>query len=108
MGGFISEYTTWRWVFWSTTILCALIQLSGLFFLQETYAPVLLQRKAAKLRKESGNESYYTEYDDGDRRLIVLLSTALVRPFRLLLTQPIIQVLAGWFFKDTHNQHDSD
>jgi multidrug resistance protein len=44
-GGFITENTTWRWVFYSTTIADALIQASGFFFLQETYAPVLLHRK---------------------------------------------------------------
>src|ERR1700761_8369993 len=108
-GGFITENTTWRWVFWSTTILCAIIQVSGLFFLQgifglprnmnngvnsltwlkETYAPILLQWKAAKLRKETGNTAYYTEYDSPDRSLSAILAVALVRPFRLLATQPI-------------------
>jgi hypothetical protein len=38
--------------------------------------------------------SYYTEYDTGDRTLINILGTALIRPFRLLFTQPIIQAIA--------------
>ena len=33
-GGFIVANTTWRWVFWATTILDAMIQVSGFFFLQ--------------------------------------------------------------------------
>jgi len=93
-GGFIAEKTTWRWVFWSTTILDAVIQLFGFFFLQETYAPTLLQRKAARLRKETGDPKYHTEYDHADRKLTAILGRALCRPFRLLGTQPIIQVIA--------------
>ncbi|KAE9976393.1 hypothetical protein EG327_008146 [Venturia inaequalis] len=93
-GGFITENTTWRWVFWSTTIFCALVQITGLLFLQETYAPILLKRKAAKLRKESGNPALYTEFDDPDRKLTTDLRTAFERPFRLLFTQPIVQVIS--------------
>jgi multidrug resistance protein len=33
-GGYITQGTTWRWIFWSTSILDVLIQISGLFFLQ--------------------------------------------------------------------------
>ncbi|EEB87370.1 hypothetical protein MPER_15291, partial [Moniliophthora perniciosa FA553] len=35
-GGFIAERSTWRWVFWSTSIVDALIQIAGLFFLRES------------------------------------------------------------------------
>ena len=35
-GGFIAEKSTWRWVFWSTTIADAFVQLGGLFWLQES------------------------------------------------------------------------
>jgi multidrug resistance protein len=66
-GGFITENTTWRWVFYATTIADALIQFSGLFFLQETYPPVLLHRKKMKLIKETGNEQLHTEWDDPKR-----------------------------------------
>jgi len=72
----------------------AAIQISGLFFLQETYAPVLLKRKAAKLRQETGNTAFHTEAETPDRHLSKVLRTALVRPFRLLGTQVIIQFIA--------------
>ncbi|KAK4981934.1 hypothetical protein LTR28_002885, partial [Elasticomyces elasticus] len=35
-----------------------------------------------------------TEYDTPDKTFTSVLSTALIRPFRLLGTQPIVQVLA--------------
>jgi multidrug resistance protein len=109
-GGYITQKTTWRWIFWATTILDAAIQLFGIFYLQgelllqvrshtdskqETYAPVLLQRKAAQRRKETGDDAYYTEYDTQDRSITTILGHAFIRPFRMLFTQPIIQAIAG-------------
>ena len=93
-GGFITENTTWRWVFWATSIADAAIQVSGFFFLQETYSPILLSRKATKLRKETGNMNLYTEFDQADHTFGALMRKSLVRPFKLLTTQPIVQVLA--------------
>jgi len=92
-GGFISENTTWRWVFWAVTIADALIQMFGLFFLQETWAPKLLEIKTRNLRKSTGNNELYAELSRNET-VVQKLKTSLVRPFRLLFTQPTIQVLA--------------
>ncbi|KAK8090873.1 MFS general substrate transporter [Apiospora phragmitis] len=93
-GAFITENTTWRWSFWATTIADAGIQLLGLVFLRETYAPVLLKWKRQRLVTETGNPDLHTPYDDPDRTVARTLRTAVARPFRLLATQLIIQVLA--------------
>lgn len=93
-GGFIAEHTTWRWVFYSISIVDAAIQVMGLFFLRETYGPRLLKDRAKRLRKETGDESYQTEAELQRKTLSQVLRTALVRPFRLLFTQPIVQCLA--------------
>ncbi|KAF3072423.1 Efflux pump vrtL [Trichoderma lentiforme] len=93
-GGWISERTTWRWVFYSTTIADGLVQVAGIFFLQETYAPVLLQRKKLALIKETGNTNLVTEYDDPNKTITQTLTIALTRPFRMLATQPIVQVMS--------------
>ncbi|KAG4413602.1 hypothetical protein IFR04_013268 [Cadophora malorum] len=93
-GGFIAENTTWRWVFYSTTIADGIIQVAGLFFLQETYAPVLLHRKKKQMIKDTGNEALHTEFDRPDRTVGKTIRIALSRPFKLLFTQVIVQVLA--------------
>ncbi|PLB39031.1 MFS transporter [Aspergillus candidus] len=93
-GGFIAENTTWRWVFYSTSIVDAFIQFAGLFFLRETYGPRILRDRAKQLRKDTGDESYQTEDERQNKTLLQVLRTSLVRPFRLLLTQPIVQVIA--------------
>lgn len=93
-GGFIAEQTTWRWVFYSTSITDAAIQIMGLFLLRETFGPRLLKDRAKRLRKETGDESYQTEAELQQKTLSQILRGALIRPFRLLFTQPIVQCLA--------------
>ncbi len=90
----LCQQTTWRWCFWSTSIVDAGIQILGLIYLRETYAPKLLSDKAKKLRIETGNPDLHTEWEHPDRTLRNIIASSLVRPFRLLGTQPIIQVLA--------------
>jgi hypothetical protein len=68
-----------------------------LLILAETYAPILLHRKAAKIRKDTGDDRYYTAFEIEDRSLVHMLEVAFVRPFRMLTTQPIIQVLSRRF-----------
>lgn len=93
-GGWIAEKSTWRWCFWSTSILTVIIQMFGVIYLRETFAPVILARKAKEIRQQTGDDRYHTEWETPDRTLGKVLKTSLGRPFRLLGTQPIIQVLA--------------
>ena len=93
-GGFIAEKSTWRWVFWATSIVDVGIQVMGLFFLRETFPPKILGVKAKKLRKETGNTALHTEWESPDRTPMKILKVALIRPFRLLGTQPIVQALS--------------
>jgi MFS family permease len=93
IGGFVSENTTWRWVFYSTSIATGVVQIAGVLFLRETYGPRILKARAKKIRKATGDPSYQTEEERENKTLSQALQTSLVRPFRLLATQPIIQVL---------------
>ena len=93
-GGYVAERASWRWVFHATTVADALIQLVGLWQLRETYAPVLLARKRALLVRTTGNARLRTPYDHPERTTAQTLRRALTRPFILLFTQPILQVLA--------------
>ncbi|KAI0486068.1 major facilitator superfamily domain-containing protein [Xylaria cf. heliscus] len=93
-GAFIAQNTTWRWAFYATTIADAVIQGAGVFFLKETYAPVLLTWKKNRLIKETGNTALHTPFDNPNRTVAKTLRTALVRPFRMITTQIIVQVLA--------------
>ncbi|ETS77409.1 hypothetical protein PFICI_11283 [Pestalotiopsis fici W106-1] len=93
-GGFIVAKVSWRWIFHATTIVDAVVQIAGFFLLQETYPPVLLNRKRMLLVKETGNLDLYTALDYANRSVWETLQISLTRPFILLFTQPIVQVLA--------------
>ncbi|PTU18842.1 hypothetical protein P175DRAFT_0511289 [Aspergillus ochraceoroseus IBT 24754] len=93
-GGFIAENTTWRWVFYATSIADGVIQVAGFFLLNETYGPKILRDRAKKIRAETNDPAYQTEIERQGKPLSEVLRTALVRPFRLLGTQPIVQALA--------------
>ncbi|EAL93436.2 MFS transporter, putative, partial [Aspergillus fumigatus Af293] len=91
-GGFLVQYESWPWCFYVVSIAAAVVQLAAFLLLRETYGPVLLRRKCARMRKTTGNPDLYTEYDGMSST--ALLHKNLIRPFRLLATQPIIQVLS--------------
>ncbi|KAK6835092.1 hypothetical protein PG987_009786 [Apiospora arundinis] len=93
-GGFIAENTTWQWVFYATSIATGVMQVAGVLWLSETYAPRILYKRAKKLRMATGDPSYQTEEERQNKTLRKALPASLVRPFRLLAAQPIIQVLA--------------
>ncbi|KAH7125630.1 major facilitator superfamily domain-containing protein [Dendryphion nanum] len=94
IGGFMAGRTTWRWMFWSTSIFQAVIILVSMSAFHETYAPLILRRRAEKLRRETGNNQYYTIHErfDSKRSTVGLLTRALTRPLRLLMFHPIIQI----------------
>ena len=94
VGGFVTENVDWRWLFHLTSMLDASIQLLGLVFLSETYAPKILSAKANRVRKETGNQSLRTPYEQIDQPASEIMFTSLTRPFRLLGIQVIIQIFA--------------
>lgn len=93
ISGFIAENTSWRWVVWVLTIFSGAIAAFGFIFYRETYAPVILKWKVAKLRKETGNQNLHTVFDLNQVPFKQQLFTAITRPIRLLFLHPIIQGL---------------
>ncbi|KAG8894101.1 hypothetical protein FRB99_001520, partial [Tulasnella sp. 403] len=103
IGGWIAEKSTWRWIFYATSIADGFIQLLGLIFLKETYAPKLLADKVHRLRKSTNNcqlRSMYSKpgrpdvHDGGPSVWLQVIGHGLWRPLRMLATQPILQILA--------------
>lgn len=64
------------------------------FFCPEMYAPVLLARKAARLCKETGNESYHHPHADMKISISSILTQHFSRPVRMLLTEPMVACIA--------------
>lgn len=62
IGGFAAEYLGWRWTNWLVMIFAG-VGWIAMASMKETYAPVILQKKAAKLRKETGDDRWWCRYD---------------------------------------------
>lgn len=93
-GGWIAMKTTWRWMFWAVSIADLIIFVFGIFNLKESYAPQILYLKAKRLRRETGNADLRTEFETPERASWKFIPLSILRSFRLLFTQPIVQVLA--------------
>ncbi|KAF3057434.1 hypothetical protein GL218_06174 [Daldinia childiae] len=93
IGGAVSQSIGWRWTFWILSIYDGFLVIVAFFVFSETYEVILLNRRAAKLRKSTGNP-YYTATQAASETLRSRLSVSLTRPLRLLITQPILQVVA--------------
>lgn len=76
-------------------------QVLGYCLLKETYAPITLGRKVARLRKATGHVNLRTAYDKPELRLTAKLRRSFARLWRMLLTQPIVAIVStymAWSF----------
>ncbi|KAF3058488.1 Conidial yellow pigment biosynthesis polyketide synthase [Daldinia childiae] len=92
-GGFLATKMGWRWVFWLVAIVAGFVAIMMLLFSKETYGPVILERRAARLRKETGNPHLHAKNRDGLSPWAILQHD-IVRPFRLLMRSPISIICA--------------
>ncbi|KAI9343301.1 major facilitator superfamily domain-containing protein [Zopfochytrium polystomum] len=86
IGSFLVERYSWQWTFHALSIIGAAVILLNLFLLTETYGPRLLAVKAAKTGKKPPSSLHGS--------MSVVLAESIKRPFILLFTQPIVQVVA--------------
>jgi len=61
--------------------------------LPETYAPVILKRRAARLRKETGDKNIITEQEKTKLTLREIVKTSLIRPITMVLTEPVLDLM---------------
>ncbi|RYP67857.1 hypothetical protein DL770_008533 [Monosporascus sp. CRB-9-2] len=92
-GGFLADAKGWRWAFWLLVILGGALALTMLVVMKESYAPVVLERKAARLRKETGNQLLRSKLDVG-LSATDYFKRGIVRPFRMLFFSPVVAIMA--------------
>lgn len=89
VSGFIAQSISWRWVFGVGTFY-ALLTLPLLVFVPETYLPVLLSRKAKRMRQETGRDDIIAVTDLQKKDLRYVASVVMTRPFRMLFQEAIV------------------
>lgn len=80
---------SWRWVFWVELIFAG-VTWPFLLLMPETFGPVLLRRRAKKLRKDTGDEKIFAPNELEKQDLWELCSMVLTRPIRMFLFEAIV------------------
>lgn len=95
IGGFMVEsHLGWRWTEYLPSIMGVVAFLLDLFFLNETYPPVILVAKAAELRRRTKNWGIHAKQEEIEVDLQELVQKNFSRPLRLLFTEPIVLLLS--------------
>ncbi|KXJ96418.1 major facilitator superfamily domain-containing protein [Microdochium bolleyi] len=89
ISGFCGPTIGWRWVFWIGLAYAGLTAVP-IYLIPETYGPVLLTRRARKLRKENPGAEVYSATELEMRDYKELITVVLTRPVRMLVTEPIV------------------
>ncbi|KAK3942638.1 putative transporter-like protein 3 [Diplogelasinospora grovesii] len=93
-GGYLIAASSWRWVYWLIAMLGGVFVGVSFLTLRETYAPVILDKKARRLRKETGNEALRSKFAGKDSSIKEKFKLAVVRPIKLLVLTPIVTLMA--------------
>lgn len=83
----------WRWTAWISMIMGAIFGAIGFIVLPETYVPVLLKRRARRLRLESGNSALHSKLEETPVDIEDFLVRYLSRPFVMLFQEPILLLM---------------
>ncbi|KAI8672220.1 MFS domain-containing protein [Fusarium sp. Ph1] len=95
ISGFAGPSIGWRWVFWIALIVAG-VTLALIAFLPETYGPILLSRRARKIRKEDPASRAIAPRDLESTDLRQLLTVVLTRPLRMFIFEPIVTTTCAY------------
>ncbi len=94
-GGFVGETLGWRWIEGLLAIFTGVISIVYFFTVPETYAPVILRRRAARLSALNGTVyRSQIEVKQGRKSFARIMKISLSRPWVLLFMEPIVTVLS--------------
>ncbi|PLW56143.1 hypothetical protein PCANC_04660, partial [Puccinia coronata f. sp. avenae] len=85
------------WIFWSIMILSVATWFLIFFTVPETYSPILLVKKAKKLRETTGDVRFYAEHEKANCSFIGILRRTLLRPVEMMMTEPILLLILVYF-----------
>ncbi|KAK3349399.1 major facilitator superfamily domain-containing protein [Lasiosphaeria hispida] len=93
IGGITNSFAYWRWTHYIILIESGVAIVILFFFVPETYHPVLLARKAAALRAETGDGRWKAPLEKTSRSVARTVGYSLLRPFQLLAYEPMCLIL---------------
>ncbi|KAI0395931.1 major facilitator superfamily transporter [Xylariaceae sp. FL0594] len=90
ISGFCSTTIGWRWAFWVALSYAGVTFVFILFLLPETYAPVLLTRRAQNMRKADPTVKVYAAFELERKDMKQVVTRVLTRPVYMILTELIV------------------
>ncbi|KAI5358126.1 putative major facilitator superfamily, MFS transporter superfamily [Septoria linicola] len=84
----------WRWTEYIEAIFAFSMVAITFFCLPELYAPVILKRKAARLRKQTGDQRHWHPHEAERMTPSNILTKYFSRPIRMLVTEPMVTCIA--------------
>lgn len=94
IGGAIVQSASWRHIMWMSAALAGAAELALLFLFKETYKVRILQNRATKLRKETGDDRYRSPFDGEKDAAGSPFWEAIVRPFQVFGGSVVLQILS--------------
>ena len=91
----IHKNDPWRWIFYVQIIYNAGLLPIFWLILRETRPDVILKRRAAKIRKETGRP-VYAQAEINAPSTLRLLQISFKRPTKMLLTEPVVIFFTLW------------
>ncbi|KAK5155727.1 hypothetical protein LTR04_005750 [Oleoguttula sp. CCFEE 6159] len=88
ISGFIAP-VSWRWTFWVALIVAG-VSWVPLLLMPETYAPVVLEGRAQKMRKETGNPNIFAPIELEKKGMKQMITVVLTRPIRMFCFEAIV------------------
>ncbi|CAK7237460.1 hypothetical protein SCUCBS95973_009967 [Sporothrix curviconia] len=89
ISGYCSTTIGWRWTFWIALIYAG-VSLIPVVFMPETYGPVLLKRRAVRMRKEDPKANILAPHEQERKNLRELVTIVLTRPVRMIISELIV------------------
>ncbi|KAF2805188.1 MFS general substrate transporter [Mytilinidion resinicola] len=92
LSGYAVVAENWRWSQWEVLWMSAPVFILFFFFLPETSPANILLRRAARLRKLTGNEKIrsQTEIDRKGTSFLRVLSEAIIKPIEICIKDPAV------------------
>ena len=90
----VNPHMGWRWTEYIEAIVVFASFALTVFCLPETYASVLLKRKAQRLRKETGNPNLYHPHENIKLDFKSIVTKQLSRPILMLCTETMVTCIA--------------
>ncbi|EJD54229.1 MFS general substrate transporter [Auricularia subglabra TFB-10046 SS5] len=96
LSGFINQNINWRWTYHVMLMWGGVEFLLLVFFVPESYEPVLRKQKAIRLRRETGDSRYYAPLERSNKSLVQSIKASCTIPFQLLYHERMALLLDIW------------